>query len=93
MPRRMNDTAQMAFQVRVALSIGVMLRTPPIWVHPARMVEENWKIVMPYVQRIYHAGTRSSHLLQVEENFGAAVDYPMPDPIPDYGRQKAVLKP
>ena len=73
--------------------LGVMLQSPPIWCHPTRMVEENWKIVMPYVQRIYHAGTRSSHLLQVEENFGAAVDYPMPDPIPDYGRQKAVLKP
>lgn len=73
-------------------NLGIMLQSAPIWCHPERMIKENWKIVMPYVQRIYHAGTRSSHLLQQEENFGPAVDYPMPNPIPDYGRQKAVLK-
>ena len=67
----------------------MMLQTPPIWCHPERM--KDWKIVMPYVQRIYHIGTRSSHLLSTEENFGPAVDFPMPDRIPDYGRQKVRL--
>ncbi len=71
-------------------NLGVMLQSPPIWCHPDRMVNENWKIVMPYVQRIYHVGTKSSQLV-AEENFGPALDYPVPNPIPDYGRQKVRL--
>ena len=74
-------------------NLGIMLQTPPIVnCNSIRAASENWKIVMPYVQRIYHIGTRSSHLLSAEENFGPAVDVAAPNPIPDYGRQKAVLK-
>lgn len=49
------------------------------------------KVVMPYVQRCYHIGGFSSHEGSVGENTGPAVDV-LPNPIPDYGRQKMVLK-
>jgi len=70
-------------------NLGIMLETPPIWCDPVRMVD--WKIVMPYVQRVYHIGVRSSHLASVGENHGPVIDV-LPNPIPDSGRQKVVLK-
>ena len=72
-------------------NLGLMLQTPPIVsCNSVRAADENWKIVMPYVQRVFHIGTRSSHI-PAEENFGAAMDLPVPSPIPDYGRQKVKL--
>ena len=67
-------------------SIPALLRAAPDW----SKVEE--RIVMPYVQRCYHIGGFSSHLESVGENTGPAVDK-LPNPIPDYGLQKAMLKP
>ena len=49
------------------------------------------KVVMPYVQRCYHIGGFSSHEGSVGENTGPSIDV-LPNPIPDYGRQKMVLK-
>jgi hypothetical protein len=72
-------------------SIKRMLQSSPDWCPQERMIAEDWKIVMPYVQRCYHVGTRSSNLDSVGENTGPAVDA-MPNPIPDYGRQTVVLK-
>lgn len=73
-------------------NLGVMLESPPIWCHPVRMVEEDWKIAMPYVQRIYHIGTRSSYQHSTEENFGSVMDVPLPNPIPDYRWDKVTLR-
>lgn len=66
-------------------SIPALVAAKPDW----SKVEE--LIVMPYVQRCYHIGGYSSHLKSAGENMGAAIDR-LPDPIPDYGPQKAVLK-
>jgi GT2 family glycosyltransferase len=73
-------------------SIKIMLQSWPDWCPQARMISEKWKIVMPYVQRLYHIGARSSQLASVGENHGPAIDV-LPNPIPDYGRQKVVLRP
>lgn len=66
-------------------SIPKLLAAAPDW----SKVQE--PIVMPYVPRCYHIGGFSSHLESVGENTGPAVDV-LPNPIPDYGRQKVVLK-
>ena len=71
-------------------NLCIMLQTSPIWNHPVRMVAENWKIVMPYVQRIYNAGYRSSDLHSPDENHGPSTDM-LPNPIPDYKWNKVRL--
>ena len=72
-------------------SIKVLLQSPPDWYPVRRMVDENWKIAMPYVPRAYHIGSYSSQLDSVGANTGNAIDI-LPNPIPDYGRQTVVLK-
>jgi hypothetical protein len=62
------------------------------WPTQKQLISEKWKIVMPYVPRCYHIGGFSSNLDSVGENTGPAVDV-LPNPIPDYGRQKVVLRP
>lgn len=69
-------------------NIPALLTSAPNWSEP----QADWKIVMPYVPRCYHIGGFSSHLESVGENTGPAVDV-LPNPIPDYGRQKVILKP
>ena len=64
-------------------SIPSLLAAQPNWATP----QNDWKIVMPYVQRCYHIGGYSSHLESMGENTGPAVDK-LPNPIPDYGQQK-----
>lgn len=71
-------------------SIKTLLQTPPDW-YPLEQVKK-WKIAVPFVQRAYHIGAYSSQLWATEPNTGSAID-PVPNPIPDYGRQKAVFKP
>jgi hypothetical protein len=71
-------------------SIKTLLQTPPDW-YPLEQVK-NWKIAVPFVQRAYHIGAYSSQLNSGGPNTGSAIDV-LPNPIPDYGRQKAVLKP
>lgn len=66
-------------------NISVLLESSPDW----SKIEK--PIVMPYVQRCYHIGGFSSHLESVGENTGPAVDR-LPNPIPDYGKQKVILK-
>lgn len=68
-------------------SIPQLLTSYPDWSTP----QNHWKIAAPYVQRCYHIGGYSSHLASIGENIGPAIDK-LPDPIPDYGRQKVVLK-
>jgi GT2 family glycosyltransferase len=72
-------------------SILAMLQSTPCWPSQERMQQEDWKIVMPYVQRCFHIGRTSSHLESVGENMGPAIDM-LPNLIPDYGRQTVVLK-
>ena len=72
-------------------SIKIALQTFPDWCPQERMLAENWKIVMPYVQRCYHIGLQSSNIGSKPEP-RAAVDE-LPNPIPDYGRQTVILKP
>jgi hypothetical protein len=61
------------------------------WPSQDYMIANQWKIVMPYVQRCYHIGGFSSHLDSVGENTGPVVDK-LPNPIPDYGQRRVALK-
>jgi hypothetical protein len=71
--------------------LGWMLECGTGWPSQDYMIEKQWKIVMPYVPRCYHIGGFSSHLESVGENTGPSVDK-LPNPIPDYGPQKATLQ-
>ena len=70
-------------------SIGIALESTPDW-YPLDRVK-NWKIAVPFVQRVYHVGEYSSHL-GAGRNTGSAIDA-LPNPIPDYGTQKVIFKP
>jgi hypothetical protein len=81
-------------EISMGLCVGRegMRRLTAGWPSQEQMISEKWKIVMPYVPRCYHIGGFSSNLDSVGENTGPAVDV-LPNPIPDYGRQKVVLRP
>ena len=81
-------------EISMGLCVGRegMRRLAAGWPSQEQMISEKWKIVMPYVPRCYHIGGFSSNLDSVGENTGPAVDV-LPNPIPDYGRQKVVLRP
>lgn len=68
-----------------------LLSTPPFWCNPEHWEAQGKKIVKPYVQRVYHIGRFNSYLTSIEPNDGPSVDK-MPDQIPDYGKQRAILK-
>jgi len=60
------------------------------WNPQDRMLNENWRCVMPYAQRCFHIGRISNHP-GGKECPPEAVDV-LPNPIPDYGVQKVVLR-
>jgi hypothetical protein len=62
--------------------LKIALRTLDWW-PIERMIEEKWRCVMPYVKRCYHVGGLATPT--------SAVDI-LPDPIPDYGCRKVVLR-
>jgi hypothetical protein len=68
--------------------LGLALKTLD-WNPQDRMLNENWKCVMPWIQRCYHIGAKSCHP-GPNDCPPEAVDV-VPDPIPDYTIRGIVL--